>query len=385
MKYSASTKSVSITGLLFAVGILLSCHNLASATTNEMADRCDTIFDVKGPVKSITYTVTNNFDDFSLGYYASRVEYTPQGHRWNIIGNENLDVNFFQMDESGMAINIVPDKLEGMDGNIVYTLDTLTRQLKTRVIQCAPEYDGCELAYSYVGDKLSKVKLTDFTYNMGKNGFDTHETVFTVNDGKLDEYGNWTTRELVSNKKTITISRAIDYYSKEQIPERYTMFEGNPIHEYETVGDFNGDGKIEKAWVKGIDDYDDMSSPIQLKIEFSDSSIQPVSLGEGLGFSLYNVGDINGDGCDDIGMTPWKMTSAWTDFRVWGSHKGNDWNLLTSFTIRDELMDYDRGEDFTPIQRKDDGTVEVCEALSGSIDESENLLYYYKVKKITLP
>ena len=384
-RISTLANAICFIGLLFIIGVSFSCNNTVSAAENELEARYDTIFDVRGPVKSVTYSITNNFDNYYLNYFVSRVEFTSRGHRWNIIGNKNnTEVEYFEMSDGELCINFIPDKEEELIGIIDYSLDSITQKLKSRIIQCAPEFDGCELTYFYDGEQLSNIRLTDFVFDPYKNDFNSIETLFSVKDSKIDEYGNWTMRELVNGKKVVTISRTIDYYTEKQIIETPKTFEGDSIKDYEVVGDFNGDGKMEKAWVKGVDDMDITTSFINLKMEFSDTCIEPVQLDEGLGYSLFNVGDINGDGCDDIGMIPWKMTSMWTTFHVWGSKKGANWKELVSFTIRGELLGDDRGEGFIPIMRKENGDVEICEALYGTNDEPNYLLYYYKIKKVNI-
>ncbi len=384
-KVSTLANAICFIGFLLIISIFFSCNNTVLAAVNELEARYDTIFDVRGPVKSVTYSISNNFDNYYLDYFVSRVEFTPRGHRWNIIGNKNkTEVEYFEMCDGALCINFIPDKEEELNGTIVYSLDSITQKLKSRIIQCAPEYDGCELTYNYEGERLSSIKLTDFVYDTYINDFKSTETLFSIKDSKIDEYENWTIRELVNGKKVITISRSIEYYTEKQIIENPQTFEGDSIKDYEVVGDFNGDGKMEKAWVKGVNDMDITTSFINLKMEFSDTSIKSVQLGEGLGYTLFNVGDINGDGCDDIGMIPWKMASMWTIFHVWGSKKGADWKELVSFTIRGELLGDDRGEGFIPIMRKENGDVEICETLEGSNDEPNCPLYYYKIKKVNI-
>ena len=91
MKSRVSTlaNAICFIGFLLIISIFFSCNNTVSAAINELEARYDTIFDVRGPVKSVTYSISNNFENYYLDYFVSRVEFTPRGHRWNIIGNKN--------------------------------------------------------------------------------------------------------------------------------------------------------------------------------------------------------------------------------------------------------------------------------------------------------
>lgn len=347
--------------------VFSSCNaSVASATENKTVPRYDAVFDVKGPVKSVEYSVTRNFNELEWPDYVARVEYTPQGYRWNIIANDYQEIKYFEPAENG-GLNVIYYIGDGgSTDKFTYVIDPLKNRLKS--------FDG--LKYIYENNVLSKVQ---FTFN--------NKPIFKVKDSGTDAHGNWTIRELTNGSKKITIKRKIDYYTESQIPKVNTSFDGKKLKEYEIVGDFNGDGKLEKAWVKGVENFyeDDNTPAINLRLEFSDSNIKPVQLGKGFGFSLYNVGDINGDGCDDIGMTPWTMSSAWITYHVLGSTKGVSWKQLTSFTIREELLDYDRGEGFIPIMRKDNGDVEICEAHEGDDSEEDDfVLYYYQVRTVNI-
>lgn len=52
---------------------------------------------------------------------------------------------------------------------------------------------------------------------------------------------------LAVKNDTITINQSIDYYSLEEIPVDCEVFEGDSLEWNEIVGDFNGEGKLEKA------------------------------------------------------------------------------------------------------------------------------------------
>jgi hypothetical protein len=85
------------------------------------------------------------------------------------------------------------------------------------------------------------------------------------------------------------------------------------------IGDFNGDGKKEKAWVirPVISDSDlgECENDCYVTIVFSDSSIPSISA-YGIGGSLVNLTDLNGDGCDELGMLRWWFQSCWQPFYI---------------------------------------------------------------------
>ena len=83
-------------------------------------------------------------------------------------------------------------------------------------------------------------------------------------------------------------------------------------------GDFNGDGKKEYAWMEGPkmlnpDDYPDWEEEADMRADyciggcnsvvyFSDKTIVPLTITQSYGGSLENLGDLNNDGSDNIGI-----------------------------------------------------------------------------------
>lgn len=93
-------------------------------------------------------------------------------------------------------------------------------------------------------------------------------------------------------------------------------------------GDFNGDGKpdtvslikpqLNKEGTACVD------STCMVFIRFSDSSISPISIKNCIGGTLENLGDLNGDGKDDLGILPGTINGCWHDYLVY-SYKNNEW------------------------------------------------------------
>lgn len=59
-------------------------------------------------------------------------------------------------------------------------------------------------------------------------------------------------------------------------------------------------------------------------IKFSDTTIAPIKVKHCIGGKLENLGDLNGDGKDEIGLLPDWFTSCWRDYLVY-TYKNNEW------------------------------------------------------------
>lgn len=78
------------------------------------------------------------------------------------------------------------------------------------------------------------------------------------------------------------------------------------------TGDFNGDGKVERAWLKdnSVKSALDPDSVLAGIVIFSDLKVPRLIIEQcPFGF-LQNEGDLNGDGTDEIGILPGWTTSA---------------------------------------------------------------------------
>lgn len=94
-------------------------------------------------------------------------------------------------------------------------------------------------------------------------------------------------------------------------------------------GDFNGDGKKEFAYVKVSDCSDECDGVCETTIYFSDKNIKPFKISPANSGTLYNVGDLNNDGKDDIGFYPNWCTSCWHPLYVYANKKVG-WEPLVS-------------------------------------------------------
>lgn len=85
-------------------------------------------------------------------------------------------------------------------------------------------------------------------------------------------------------------------------------------------GDFNGDGKTEFAWLIPPRLTEDESSCIGKCIGFivfSDKTLDRISVNDCIGGIPDDLGDLNQDGKDEIGILPMWFTSCWKDYHVW--------------------------------------------------------------------
>ena len=84
-------------------------------------------------------------------------------------------------------------------------------------------------------------------------------------------------------------------------------------------GDFNGDGELESMWLAAPvikqNDMDCVGECVSY-IRFSNSLIPEIRLKTCIGGSPVNEGDLDGDGCDEIGVLPAWFTSCWRNYRV---------------------------------------------------------------------
>jgi len=376
--------------------ILFACSNKVSSQQSDTAEaidqamqdkltaRYDSVFDVHGPVRSVTFSVTSNPNYWQFEYIVSKLEYLPRGNKWNIKGNQHYKLNYFTEDENRNFVCDFIDEDE-LNVSIVYSYNPKTLRYDERTIQVAPEYDGCDLLYIYdEKDSIVSAEFTDFSWNSDKNDFNKKKSILKVKDEGIDDYGNWTQRTLYDNNINIIIKRTINYYSPEEIPVDCDVFEGDSIKVNETVGDFNGDGVLEKAWVNLADLGDDdprFIEPVEIKLSFSDPHISTVSLGHEVGFKLYNLGDINGDGCDDIGMIRYPDPFAYKYFKVWVSDKGKNWHKILECTIWPESLLDEFGDNFVPVMRTENGLIEYYSADMDNLDDpTTHHLYQYKDK-----
>ena len=92
-------------------------------------------------------------------------------------------------------------------------------------------------------------------------------------------------------------------------------------------GDFNGDGATESVSVikPNLDDCEDPFSEMSsfnTIIQFSDPSLKSIIQASSIDCGIENLGDLNGDGKDELGVDPVWLTSAWRYYHVYSWRNG---------------------------------------------------------------
>jgi hypothetical protein len=91
-------------------------------------------------------------------------------------------------------------------------------------------------------------------------------------------------------------------------------------------GDFNGDGAPDYAWLvpPGESECGDCSGNCTSYIKFSDSSIPSIKVEMCIDGNPDNLGDLNKNGTDEIGLLPGWCTSCWRAYNVY-TFKNGKW------------------------------------------------------------
>lgn len=93
------------------------------------------------------------------------------------------------------------------------------------------------------------------------------------------------------------------------------------------LGNFDGNGTKEYAYTKVSDCTDECDGKCETTIYFSDKKIKPFMVSPAYDGTLYNLGDLNEDGKDELGFYPGWCTSCWRSFLVYTLTK-TGWKTL---------------------------------------------------------
>ena len=102
-------------------------------------------------------------------------------------------------------------------------------------------------------------------------------------------------------------------------------------------GDFNGTGTRGYVWLEPpifakTDDEDaDCLGGCDATIRFLDPFIPPIKVRHCIAGTPDNLGDLNGDGADEIGLLPIWFTGCWADYHVWTLQGGRWVEAVESF------------------------------------------------------
>ncbi|MEE6128102.1 hypothetical protein V2E39_11975 [Chryseobacterium arthrosphaerae] len=108
------------------------------------------------------------------------------------------------------------------------------------------------------------------------------------------------------------------------------------------LGDFDGNGTKEYVDAKVTDCSDECDGKCETTIYFSDKTIKPFTIAPAKGGAVYNLGDLNGDGKDDIGFFPNWCTSCWHPFYVYTLSKTGWKPLVPSIATHCNQWEADR-------------------------------------------
>ncbi len=115
-----------------------------------------------------------------------------------------------------------------------------------------------------------------------------------------------------------TVPKEHKQNEKENSKEIQASINNGPIDSIR--GDFNGDGVIDSMWLerpkivgKGMDRIEDCICYIR----FSDPAIPSILIKDCIDGIPDNVGDLNKNGTDEIGLLPGWFSSCWREYLVW--------------------------------------------------------------------
>lgn len=100
-------------------------------------------------------------------------------------------------------------------------------------------------------------------------------------------------------------------------------------------GDFNGDGKLDYMWLQAPKlkkNEMDCVGECTSYIKFSDPTIPSIEVENCIGGDPSNLGDLNKNGTDEIGLLPRWFTSCWSAYHVWTFKNGAWINAVASFS-----------------------------------------------------
>lgn len=139
---------------------------------------------------------------------------------------------------------------------------------------------------------------------------------------------------------------------------KFTFFNSDTI-----VGDFNGDGKKEEVYFISDTVFYEGEEATSWDFQgaytsvFSDKSIPNFETTANWVGPLHNLGDLNGDGRDEIGIYI-SYFSAWGAYEVL-YFNGTEWvDLIGSYPLHSEVF-LEKGRDFHPVEKYSNKKVKI--------------------------
>lgn len=116
-------------------------------------------------------------------------------------------------------------------------------------------------------------------------------------------------------------------------------------------GDFNGDKQVEFIWLETSNTHDeDVGDTSSCYMKCSNTSIAPIKVESCIGGNPVNLGDLNNDGADELGLLPDWWTSCWRSYFVY-TFRLNKWKLAVK-PINTHCIQWDQN---LPVIEKDSG------------------------------
>lgn len=117
-------------------------------------------------------------------------------------------------------------------------------------------------------------------------------------------------------------------------------------------GDFNGDGRKERMWLikpQLTDNDNNCVGKCDSYIKFSDPAIPMIKVADCVGGNPLNLGDLDGNGTDEIGILPGWFQGCWRSYLVY-TYKSKKW-LYPVEPIMTYVCNDDLGDNFIPIRK----------------------------------